>query len=135
MLVNKILAAIDIAFAETALEVFAANRHAIESERYEWNGKTERSTGEIASSPRNIVDTGHLRDSQDMDGEGIEYKLFWTADYAAEVHEGVGKMPARRWTQEAIRGDSTAPPEWQNSEAILDVPEFFKRRFNAYLTA
>jgi hypothetical protein len=133
MLIDKILTAFKISFAETVLEIAAANRDAIKSERYGWKGKTERSTGEIASSPRNIVDTGYLRDSQDLDGDEMDFKIFWTADYAADVHEGVGKFPARRWTQEAIRGDRTAPIEWQNSEAFLNVPKFFKERFDAHI--
>jgi hypothetical protein len=43
-----------------------ALRDAIDAPVYRWPRKTRRSTGEVVTSPRNIVDTGELRDSQSM---------------------------------------------------------------------
>lgn len=43
-----------------------ALKDAIEAPVYRWPRITRRSTGEVVTSPRNIVDTGELRDSQSM---------------------------------------------------------------------
>jgi hypothetical protein len=45
-----------IAFGETAQEI-------IETEMWEWPRQTVRQNGTVAGSPRDIVDTGELRDS------------------------------------------------------------------------
>lgn len=98
---------------------------AIEDERYQWpRGQT----------PRDIVDTHALADSQQVSVIGSTASLSWgnsEVDYAIDVHEGSGSNPARRWTREAIKGDDTAPPQWQNSRAILDVPAYFTDKFRA----
>lgn len=65
-------------------------------------------------SPRNIVDTGALRDSQQMLVEGNEATWTWDVPYALYVHEGVTLrsgtvIPPRRWTQFAV--DETNIPE------------------------
>lgn len=39
----------------------------IEDERWEWDRPTRRSDGSLAGSPRDIVDTGALRDSQRLE--------------------------------------------------------------------
>jgi NADPH-dependent ferric siderophore reductase len=98
---------------------------AIEDERYDWP------RGE---SPRDIVDTHALADSQHVDRVGSVARFSWgdgQVDYAIAVHEGEDSKPARRWTREAIRGDETAPLEWQNSRAMLDVPAYFTDKFRA----
>lgn len=42
-------------------------RAAIESDVYQWPRITRRRSGQIARSPRNIVDLGNLRNSQSME--------------------------------------------------------------------
>ena len=44
-------------------------RAAIEAEVYGWDRETVRSSGETVSSPRDIIDTGELRESQELSFE------------------------------------------------------------------
>lgn len=46
-------------------------QESIESDVWFWPSTTIRSTGEVVDSPRNIVDTGSLRDSQSIEFFGI----------------------------------------------------------------
>jgi hypothetical protein len=132
---EEILEAVHLAWQETVEEVEAANRTAIQSWRYEWPRSTYRQNGEVVGSPRDIVDTGRLLESQYVQRKSSEtFELGWGVDYASEVHEGKtlksgAHLPARRWTQEAIRGDGTAPGAWQNPRAVLDVPTYFAEQF------
>lgn len=57
---------VDKAFEDTALDLFGLFREAIEDPIWEWPRITHRRSGEVAGSPRNIVDLGNLRDSQRM---------------------------------------------------------------------
>jgi hypothetical protein len=122
---SSIQSAYSIAWSETVDQIDQAMTDAIEDPRYYWP------RGE---SPRDIVDTHALADSQHVDRVGDTAQLSWgdsQVDYAIIVHEGDGSYPARRWTREAIKGDETAPLEWQNPRAILDVPATFTARFRA----
>lgn len=47
------------------------------------------------------VDTGALRDSGVVDGAESTYMVGFDTDYAAYVHEGTYKMPARSYLAEA----------------------------------
>ena len=126
-----ILAAVDRTWEEMGELIADANTQAIESKIYGWGNSTMRSNGEIVTSPRDIVDTGALKDSQSCTKSGDTWHLNWGVNYAAEVHEGIGNKPARKWTQVAITGDATADPDYQNPNAILNVPTAFTERFNA----
>lgn len=59
-------------------------------------------------SPRDIVDQGRLRDSQDLSFPELNVAEFtWNVEYAAAVHEGAKfkngtTLPPRRWTEYAI---------------------------------
>lgn len=122
---SNVYAAYATAWAATVEAIDEAMTDAIEDPRYSWYR---------APDPRDIVDTGALRDSQQTIRSGDTAYLSWgngTVDYAIDVHEGEGRKPARRWTREAIRGDETAPLEWQNERAILNVPTYFTSRFRA----
>jgi hypothetical protein len=82
----------------------------------EWNyeypispGYTERKSGEIVRSPRNIYDLGTLYRSgrENFKLEGAEASWLWDATngkgipYAWYVHEGIGtNMTERRWTDD-----------------------------------
>lgn len=44
---------------------------AIEAPIWDWPRKTWRANGEVVGSPRNIVDTGALRDSQEIEFYGV----------------------------------------------------------------
>ena len=54
------------AFDDMAGELNQKFTEAIEAEIWDWPRATIRSTGEVADSPRNIVDTGALKDSQTL---------------------------------------------------------------------
>jgi hypothetical protein len=123
------------AWQETIEEIETANRTAIQAWRYDWPRTTVRQNGDIVSTPRDIVDTANLLESQYvLRINSDRFEFGWDVDYAAAVHEGATTrsdthLPARRWTQAAIRGDTTAPGEWQNPQAILDVPAHFTQQF------
>jgi hypothetical protein len=62
--INGILSAVDRAWSEELDEIEVAMVEAISSDRYVWPNATIRQNGPIVTSPRDIVDTGGLRDSQ-----------------------------------------------------------------------
>lgn len=86
---------------------------------WDWPGDTvrgrsftragRRTAGKVVGSPRNIVDTGRLRNAllfRFIDGFTAEYR--WTSQYATAVHQGARLrngtlLPARPWTG-AVRG-------------------------------
>lgn len=55
------------AFERTAEEFGGVCQDAITSRVWQWDGTTVRKSGEIAGSPRNIVDTGELKDSYKLE--------------------------------------------------------------------
>jgi hypothetical protein len=61
---------------------------AIESDLYPWDGITRRQNGELAGSPRNIVDTGELRDSQTYKLQGSKAIFEWKDPKASDVRKG-----------------------------------------------
>lgn len=82
-------------FAQTTTEM-------IDAEMWEWPRPTIRSTGQIATSPRDIVDTGHLRDSQVVGIHRNEAEVAYPVHYAAYVHEGTSNTPPRPFFFAAI---------------------------------
>lgn len=84
----------------------------IEAVKWEWPNRTIRSNGRLVDSPRDIVDTGSLRDSQRRENQTeVSTDFVWTGGsgggYALEVHDGStsksGKrMPARPFTEETV---------------------------------
>lgn len=104
-----------------------ACQQAITEKRYYWDKPTRRRNGEVVTSPRDIVDTKLLYNSHAIEGDD----LVWKADHADINHDGgmVGRRYhlARPWTQHGIKGDETDGGEWQNQDAILDLPEHFDR--------
>lgn len=92
---------------EATVEAFAEQcQTEIESDKWEWPRTTHRQNGEVVTSPRNIVDTGRLRDSQRIEIEGDSAVVEWAADYALKVHEGIVEngflKPGRPWTETAL---------------------------------
>ncbi len=57
------------AWIATAERLDGEFRAAIEAEVYGWDRETVRSGGETVGSPRDIVDTGELRESQELSFE------------------------------------------------------------------
>ena len=79
----------------------------IEADDWAWTNKTtKRRNGQEAGNPRDIVDTGELRDSQR--GPLIGYSRYsrgfeWTAEHAALVREGyLTKSGTRVWGRDWV---------------------------------
>ncbi len=77
---------------------------------YDWRSgvTTVRSNGQEVGSPRNIIDTGLLRQSNTGPTiNGLRAEFRWTAPHAAAVHEGARLdnntlLPARPWTSAVL---------------------------------
>jgi hypothetical protein len=97
---SQISAAVDKAFRETTILMNGEFVKAITGAVYSWP---------VGESPRDAVDTGRLRASQQyqlIDARRANYT--WSTEYASAVHSGYllrnGKaMPARPWTDVALR--------------------------------
>jgi hypothetical protein len=84
----------------------------IEDTKWNWPRETVRKNGGVVGSPRDIVDTGELKNSQFIEDVSDVYKVIgYTADHAALVHEGyqierndgtVTDVPARPFIDTAI---------------------------------
>jgi hypothetical protein len=82
---------------------------ALATPAYSWGlGTTIRSNGQQVGSPRNIVDTGLLRQSNTGPQiNGLRVRYIWRVPYAAAVHEGAQLsngtlLPARPWTSAVL---------------------------------
>jgi hypothetical protein len=64
-------------------------------------------TGKIADSPRDVVDSGELRDSFKVTDESnnnkVRVKIEWTAKHAELVYMGTSKIPAYPWVHKGLR--------------------------------
>jgi len=79
----------------------------IEAIRWRWFHSTRRTSGQVVNSPRDIVDTGALRDSLQVSSIGNNHVRYeYQEDYSGLVHQGfdgVGRAgspesyPARPW--------------------------------------
>lgn len=83
--------------------------YAIEADLYDYPRTTVRKSGEIVSSPRNIVDLGNLLESKvvSRSNDGRSAEFAWDVAYAIAVHDGyttrTGKdVPPRKWTEKGI---------------------------------
>lgn len=84
----------------------------IKDTKWNWPRETVRKNGGVVGSPRDIVDTGKLKNSQFIEDVSDTYKVIgYTADHAALVHEGyqierndgtVTDVPARPFIDTAI---------------------------------
>jgi hypothetical protein len=138
---TKVRTAVKLALADTVAQADLAFKVAIEKPQYEWSGETLRQNGTLVGSPRNIVDSGNLRDSQTATPiNDFSWQFEWSEDYAALNHEGGFSTykgnryyhNPRPWTCYAIKGDSIAPIRYQNPKAELDIPFYFARQFKLY---
>lgn len=89
-------------------EFAAIAEEEIEAEQWRWPRETIRSGGFVVGEPRDIVDTGALRDSVMIainPGNPLETAVGYAVDYAPDVHEGQYKgrfyLPGRPWLETA----------------------------------
>ena len=83
---SRLNSAIDNAFAATVQDVATAAQKALSAKRWRWSGATVRRSGEIAGSPRNIIDTGVLYRSQQVKNDRKLASISYDVKYAAIVH-------------------------------------------------
>jgi hypothetical protein len=84
----------------------------IEDTKWNWPRETVRKNGSVVGSPRDIVDTGELKNSQFIEDNSDTYKVVgYASDHAALVHEGyqverndgtVTDVPARPFIDTAV---------------------------------
>lgn len=88
--------------------------------KWDWPNRTFRQNGQVVDSPRDIIDTGYLRDSYQLDlqtsGDRVKGEVTWTAPYAVDVHNGTPDKPARPFTHAAI-----------TRQAVSDFAAFLRR--------
>lgn len=78
-------------------------------------------TGKFAGSPRDVVDTGALRDSytatEGYAGSEIRLDVIWDAPHAELVYSGTGQIPPYPWVQLSQREfdwEESLKRNWEN---------------------
>jgi hypothetical protein len=99
---SKLNSAIDSALADTTKKVAQNATDAIEANRWGWGNTTVRSDGSVVGTPRDIVDTGELKDSQKIHIDGDKATIEYTADHAQDVHAD------RPWLSTALKESNVA---------------------------
>lgn len=80
-------------------------RAEMDAVKWAWSRKTHRKNGEIAFTPRNIVDTGTLKGSyRHQKLTRLRHRHEWRTEYALGVHQGFTfkdgtVIHARPWTR------------------------------------
>jgi hypothetical protein len=105
---NKLIKAFE---TWTRFDVNDYFRNQFLEDKWNYDGETERKSGEVVTSPRNIFDLGDLyrsgRDSFSISQGGVDITASWDWDaknssgrgYAWYVHEGLGtNLSPRQWT-------------------------------------
>jgi hypothetical protein len=99
---------VEAALAEVAHEIHNEILDNIESPHWYWPNETKRKSGQVVSSPRDIVDKEKLLKSQDVKIDGLHVKFFNTANYSDLVHEGGSNghaiLPARPFMTDVLDG-------------------------------
>ena len=103
----KLDRAIAAAFEETAKELNDSFHQSIIDPKWKWDRVTVRRSGEVVSSPRNIVDLGTLRDSQDFKITANKVLYTWNVPYSLYVQYGYttrsGTVVAGRdWVEDGL---------------------------------
>lgn len=94
---------VNAALEDVAEEIHGLIIESIEDKGWDWPRETRRRSGQVVGSPRDIVDTQTLRNSQDYDIEGTTIIFRNDAEYAAIVHEGYGAdYPERRFISKVL---------------------------------
>jgi len=105
--IAKLDRAIAAAFEETAKELNDSFHQSIIDPKWKWDRVTIRRSGEVAGSPRNIVDLGTLRDSQDFKITANTALYTWNVPYSLYVQYGYttksGTVVAGRdWVEDGL---------------------------------
>jgi len=95
-------------FGRYCTEVFPKFQESIVQQRYQWPQITIRQNGQVVTSPRNIVDTGAFKLSQERTVVNATTCLFtWNVPYSSLILTGyttsTGKrFPARDWIRPVL---------------------------------
>ena len=133
------MASFDLSWQDTMTEMESAMTRSFAVEEWDWDRATVRQNGDTVTTPRNIDDLEQLSRSQyTAKVSPSETEIGWTAGHATHVYNGARRidgtmMTPRPWTTLAIAGDANAPIEYQRSNALLNVPKYFKDRMIAHL--
>lgn len=107
--------AADRALGHVAEDLDAALHDQLNNPEWGWPGQTRRKSGGTAGTTRDIVDTGALEDSQQLQQVGkLHWQVTWDAPYAAAVFLGAVfkkrrySMPARNIAAVALRDFNVA---------------------------
>jgi hypothetical protein len=108
-------------------ELFAAFQQSFTAQAWNWPRETKRTVGTVGS-PRNIIDTGSLRQSGTWQMTGPYQATFkWSANYATAVHEGARirpwgnrnaalvQLPARPWTRAVLGQENVSGIQTYNA--------------------
>jgi hypothetical protein len=88
--------------------IYPQFKEELEREQFSWPRETRRRNGSVVGSPRNIVDLGGLRRSQERKrSSATELTYRWNAPYAALVLTGYETsrgtiVPGRNWIKPAL---------------------------------
>jgi hypothetical protein len=88
--------------------IYPQFKEELEREQFSWPRETRRRNGSVVGSPRNIVDLGGLRRSQERKrSSATELTYRWNAPYAALVLTGYETsrgtiVPGRNWITPAL---------------------------------
>lgn len=105
----KLNKAIALSFDRTLDRMSDAFDEAMEDDLYLWPRETKRRNGEIAGSPRSLVDTGKLIESKALarSSSTNAAEFSWDVPYAAAVRNGCTlrngtEIPARKWDEKGL---------------------------------
>ena len=96
-------------FGKYCTEVFPKFKESIDSAVYEWPNVTIRQNGQVVTSPRNIVDTGAFKQSQERTMLNATTCLFtWNTPYSSLILTGYitktgQRMPGRDWISPVLQ--------------------------------
>ena len=110
---SKVNSLIQQAFHKSADRFGDALDNAMDARIYEWDTTTVRKSGETVGSPRNIVDTGYLKNSRYDVSKLNQRDYIYPADYARDVLEGYidewgNSKPGRNWVKVAVESEDWA---------------------------
>jgi hypothetical protein len=107
------------AFEKACKKFGEEHQSAISSKSYSWGRSTKRKNRSIVGSPRDIVDTGELKNSYAfIRTSSTRFELRWNAKHASTVFYGKANYPSRNWHLLAKRSFSLSAVTQSNLRGI-----------------
>ena len=114
--IKKLKSLNQLAFHKTADRFSDSLDESIEADVYEWDRITHRKSGEIVGTPRNVVDTGYLKDTRYEVSQVGSREYIYPADYAQEALEEHLTGEGKNWIEVTIDSHNWAEvyrEEWK----------------------